>query len=63
MVAAYACQGKVAHDARYVAAMRAHGLTHLLTFNGADFARFPGITVLDPHTVATSASTGPSAIP
>src|SRR5437660_944057 len=32
LVVAYACHGKVAHDARYVAALRAHGLTHLLTF-------------------------------
>lgn len=63
VVATFACVGKVAHDARYVAAMRAHGLTHLLTFNGADFARFTGITVLDPNTVAASAGAGPSAIP
>ena len=53
LVVAFACHGKVAHDARYVAALRAHGLTNLLTFNVADFARFPGITVLDPNVVAT----------
>jgi predicted nucleic acid-binding protein len=40
--------GRLAHDARLVAAMRTHGLTELLTFNGADFRRFPGVTVLDP---------------
>jgi predicted nucleic acid-binding protein len=51
LVVAHGCQGKVAHDARYVAAPRALGLTHLLTFNAADFARFPGITVLDPAAV------------
>jgi predicted nucleic acid-binding protein len=51
LVAAHDCQGKVAHDARLVAAMRTHGITHLLTFNGGDFQRFPGITVLDPATV------------
>lgn len=51
-VAVFACQGKLAHDARYIAAMRTHGLTHLLTFNVRDFARYPGITVLDPNTVA-----------
>ena len=33
IVSVFACHGKVAHDARYVAAMRTHGLTHLLTFN------------------------------
>lgn len=43
--------GKNAHDARLVAAMRTHGLTHLLTFNTADFTRFPGITVVDPASV------------
>ena len=48
LVVAHGCHGKVAHDARYVAALRALGLTHLLTFNVADFARFPSITVLDP---------------
>lgn len=40
--------GKKAHDARLVAAMRVHGISHILTFNDADFRRFPGITVLTP---------------
>jgi predicted nucleic acid-binding protein len=48
LVVAHACHGKVAHDARYVAALHGHGLTHLLTFNVADFRRFPGLIVLDP---------------
>jgi predicted nucleic acid-binding protein len=43
--------GKNAHDARIVAAMTVHGLTHLLTFNPGDFARYPGITALDPATI------------
>jgi predicted nucleic acid-binding protein len=43
--------GKNAHDARLVAAMAVHGITHLLTFNTGDFARYPGITALDPVTV------------
>ncbi len=46
------CKGKVAHDARYAAALAAHGLTHLVTFNGGDFARFPQVVVLDPATPA-----------
>ena len=54
LVSAHACRGKIAHDARYAAAMRTHGLTHLMTFNVADFARFPGIVVLDPAIVAAS---------
>jgi predicted nucleic acid-binding protein len=41
--------GKQAHDARLVAAMQRHGLTHLLTFNISDFRRYAGIELLDPH--------------
>ena len=41
-------QGKQAHDARLVAAMERHNVKHLLTFNRADFARFPAIVVLSP---------------
>jgi predicted nucleic acid-binding protein len=40
--------GKQAHDTRLVALMEAHGLTHLLTLNPGDFARFPGVTCVDP---------------
>jgi predicted nucleic acid-binding protein len=43
--------GKNAHDARLVAALIVHGLDHLLTFNVADFTRFPGLVVLDPAAV------------
>lgn len=52
LVVAHDCKGKVAHDARIVAAMQAHGLTHLLTFNIPDFTRYPGIIVLDPRAIA-----------
>ncbi len=38
--------GKQAHDARLVAAMVRHGITHLLTFNEQDFARFSEIAVI-----------------
>jgi predicted nucleic acid-binding protein len=38
-----------AHDARIVAAMRMHGLTHILTFNPSHFGRFPGITAVHPQ--------------
>lgn len=59
LVVAHECKGKMAHDARFVAAMRTHGVTRLLTFNGADFKRFPGIEVLDPATVAASSGETP----
>lgn len=52
LVAACSCHGRVSYDARLVAAMRTHGLTKLLTTNEADFARFPGLAILDPATVA-----------
>jgi predicted nucleic acid-binding protein len=45
------CRGKVVHDVRLVAGMMANGLTHILTFNSADFSRFPEITVIDPASV------------
>jgi predicted nucleic acid-binding protein len=52
LVTAHLVIGKNAHDARLVAAMIVQGLTHLLTFNTADFTRFPGITPLSPSSVA-----------
>jgi hypothetical protein len=45
--------GKNGHDARLVAAMMVHGLTHLLTFNVQDFRRYPGITAVTPADVLT----------
>ena len=44
------CKGKASHDARLVAAMLGHGLTHILTFNVADFARYDEVIVLAPET-------------
>ena len=49
LVVTHDVKGRNAHDARLVAAMVVHGVDHLLTFNGADFARFPGLTVLAPE--------------
>jgi predicted nucleic acid-binding protein len=44
--------GKPAHDARLVAAMQAHGLTSILTFDRSGFSRYPGIEVVHPADVA-----------
>ena len=52
LVTTYQVRGKTAHDARLVAAMQRHGLTHLLTFNVGDFSRFPGITAVSPVDIA-----------
>lgn len=48
------CLGKVAHDARLVAAMRRHGLSHILTYNTADFRRYADISLLHPEAVSGS---------
>ena len=52
LVVAHSVSGVQVHDARLVALMQAHGITHILTFNGADFARYPGITVIPPASLA-----------
>ena len=49
LVVRYEVRGKQSHDARLVAAMKAHHLTHLLTFNDRHFQRFDEITVVNPH--------------
>jgi predicted nucleic acid-binding protein len=50
-------KGRNAHDARLVASMLVHGVTRLLTFNLADFARFGEIQLIDPATAAQSPTT------
>lgn len=53
LVIAHAVMGVNVHDARLVAAMLVHGLTHILTFNTADFRRFSQITVVHPSEIAS----------
>jgi predicted nucleic acid-binding protein len=43
--------GRQVYDARLVAAMNVHNLTHLLTFNTGDFKRFSFITAASPQTI------------
>jgi predicted nucleic acid-binding protein len=52
LILAHAVQGKQVHDARLVAVMQAHNITHLITFNTDDFRRFPEITIVHPRDVA-----------
>jgi predicted nucleic acid-binding protein len=47
----HSVRGRQVHDAKLVALMMAHGIDTILTFNGSDFSRFPGITAIDPRTV------------
>lgn len=51
LVELHAVSGRQAHDARLVAAMLVHNVTHLLTFNGDDFKRFTEITVVNPQEI------------
>lgn len=48
LVSSLGVKGKQAHDARIAAAMQRHGITDLLTFNTADFVRYPGISAVSP---------------
>ena len=52
LVVQHQVSGKPAHDARLVAAMQAHGLTAILTFDKTGFSRYPGIEVRHPAEVA-----------
>ncbi|HSS19827.1 MAG TPA: PIN domain-containing protein [Pyrinomonadaceae bacterium] len=52
IVLQYRVSGKQTHDAHLVAAMHVHNLTHLLTFNIADFKRFTTIAAVSPQSVA-----------
>jgi predicted nucleic acid-binding protein len=51
LVTKYQVMGKQAHDTRLVAAMIAHDMTHILTFNTDDFKRFSEITAVEPRTI------------
>lgn len=51
LVTAHSVLGKQVHDTRIVAAMNVHGVSHLLTFNIADFKRFSNIVLIDAATV------------
>ena len=50
LVVQYGVSGKEVHDARLVAAMIAHNVNNILTFNTADFTRYAaeGITAVNP---------------
>lgn len=59
LLLAHAVSGVQVHDARLAAAMNAYGIFHLLTFNGRDFKRFSGITVIDPQRLSPPAASTP----
>src|SRR5258708_5261112 len=53
LVTTAAVSGRQVHDARLVAVMRVHSVTHLLTFNISDFTRYQtiGIVLVHPASV------------
>lgn len=59
VVDSYSVSGTPAHDARLVAAMKVHGISHIITFNIDDFKRYHGteITVVTPAEILKSFST------
>ncbi|WP_233220943.1 hypothetical protein [Chlorogloea sp. CCALA 695] len=51
LVIKYQVKGKQGHDARLVAAMITHEISHILTFNVEDFTRFSEIVAVSPQTI------------
>jgi predicted nucleic acid-binding protein len=51
IVVEYGVSGVQVHDARLAATMYVHGISHILTFNVADFSRFRGLVAVHPNTV------------
>jgi len=56
LVVAHSVSGVQVHDARIAAAMNVYGIGNLLTFNGPDFTRYPGIHTVHPNDVAKAAN-------
>jgi predicted nucleic acid-binding protein len=53
LVVQYSVVGVKVHDARLVAAMKANNISHIITFNVADFTRYGGIEAVHPAAVTT----------
>jgi len=58
LIVQYHVSGVQVHDAHLVAAMLAHDITHILTFNTRDFTRYAadGIVAVDPAALTENAS-------
>ena len=52
LVSSLGVKGKQAHDARLAAAIQRHAVTHLLTFNTSDFARYSFLRAISPIDIA-----------
>ena len=49
LIVIHSISGVKVHDARLVAAMSIHGVSHILTLDARDFARFTGIATIHPR--------------
>lgn len=56
LLVAHGVMGVQVHDARLVALMKVHATAHILTLNGGDYRRYPGIVTIDPASLAPPAS-------
>ncbi len=56
LVSQFDVSGVQVHDARLIAVMRVHQVSHILTFNTADFVRYSpeGITAVEPRSLFTT---------
>jgi predicted nucleic acid-binding protein len=51
LVVTHSVSGVQVYDARIAALMKVHGVSHILTLNKSDFARYSGVTALSPWEV------------
>jgi predicted nucleic acid-binding protein len=51
LILSHNVRGAQVHDAHLAAVLEVHGVTHLLTFNGADFKRFSTLIAVHPDEV------------
>jgi predicted nucleic acid-binding protein len=52
LIVTHSVMGVQVYDARLVAAMRVHGIAHIVTLNDRDFSRYPGVTAVHPNQIA-----------
>lgn len=54
LVVDYSVSGVQVHDARIVALMNVHVVTHVLTLNASDFSRYAGIVAVSPDEIVAA---------
>lgn len=54
LVVDHSVMGVQVHDARIVAVMNVHGITHILTLNASDFSRYAGVVGVSPDEIVAA---------